>query len=381
MMRKCHLNTCPVGVATQDPELRKKFSGKPEYVVNYFFFVAEEVRRIMAELGFRTVNEMIGRADMLDFDPLPEHWKARHLDFSKILTVAKPWEGATLYHSKTQDHGLERALDHEIMQKAATALERKEPVRFAMNVRNVHRTVGTMLSSELTRRHKLGMYTGHLPEDTVWIDCNGVAGQSFGAFIIQGITLNLVGETNDYVGKGLSGGKLIVTPPANSPVAPEQNIVVGNVALYGATSGEAYFRGIAGERFCVRNSGAWAVVEGVGDHGCEYMTGGRALILGRTGRNFAAGMSGGVAFVYDPDGDFAIRCNTGMADLKPLHEKSLPEIKGMLERHLQYTGSTLARRVLENWDEEIKRFVRVMPRDYARVLEKHQEKETGKLAV
>jgi glutamate synthase domain-containing protein 3 len=335
----------------------------------------------MAELGFRTVNEMIGRADMLDFDPLPEHWKARHLDFSKILTVAKPWEGSTLYHSKTQDHGLDRALDHEIMQKAAPALERKEPVRFTMNVRNVHRTVGTMLSSELTRRHKLGMYTGHLPEDLVWIDCHGVAGQSFGAFIIQGITLNLVGETNDYVGKGLSGGKLIVTPPANSPVAPEQNIVVGNVALYGATSGEAYFRGIAGERFCVRNSGAWAVVEGVGDHGCEYMTGGRALILGRTGRNFAAGMSGGVAFVYDPDGDFAIRCNTGMADLKPLHEKSLPEIKGMLERHLQYTGSTLARRVLENWDEEIKRFVRVMPRDYARVLEKHQEKETGKLAV
>ena len=378
MMRKCHLNTCPVGIATQDPELRKKFSGKPEHVVNYFFFVAEELRQIMAQLGFRTLNEMIGRADMLEYDPLPEHWKAKFLDLSRILYVAKPWEGSTLYCSKTQDHGIEKALDHEIMKLAAPALERKEKVRFSMDIRNVHRTVATMLSSELTRRHKLGMYTGQLPKDTVRIDCHGCAGQSFGAFAIQGVTLNVIGETNDYLGKGLSGGTIIVSPPPEFAEHikalggnPDQQVIIGNVALYGATSGEAYFRGMAGERFCVRNSGAWAVVEGVGDHGCEYMTGGRALIIGKTGRNFAAGMSGGIAFVYDPDGDFEIRCNPGMIDLKPLHEKSVPEIRGMLERHLEYTGSPTAKRLLENWEAEIKKFVRVMPRDYARVLKQN----------
>jgi glutamate synthase domain-containing protein 2/glutamate synthase domain-containing protein 1/glutamate synthase domain-containing protein 3 len=373
MMRKCHLNTCPVGIATQDPELRKKFAGKPEYVVNYFFFVAEEVREIMAQLGFRTFNEMIGRADMLEFDPLPHHWKAKYLDFSRILRVPTPWPGSTLYQSKEQDHGLDKALDHLLMDKARPTLERKEPVRFSVSIRNTHRTVGTMLSSELTRRHKLGMYTGHLPEDTVWIDCYGVGGQSFGAFIIQGVTLNVYGELNDYAGKGLSGGKLIVQPPADFKGIPEENIIVGNVALYGATGGEAYFRGVAGERFCVRNSGAWAVVEGVGDHGCEYMTGGRAAILGPTGRNFAAGMSGGIAYVYDPEGKFPILCNKGMVDLKPLHEKSIPELRWMLERHVQYTGSTVAANLLANWDESLRRFVRVMPRDYARVLKKPQE--------
>ncbi len=380
MMRKCHLNTCPVGIATQDPELRKKFTGKPEYVVNYFFFVAEECRRIMASLGLRTMNEMIGRADMLEFDPLPDHWKAAGLDFSRILHMPKPWEGSTRYCSKQQDHGMDKALDHELMRKAAPALERKEPVRFAQKIRNIHRTVGTMLSSELTRRHRLGMYTGSLPEDTIWIDCEGQAGQSFGAFAIRGVTLNVVGETNDYVGKGLSGGKIIVTPPQafldaleRTGGKPEDQIIVGNVALYGATGGEAYFRGLAGERFCVRNSGAWAVVEGVGDHGCEYMTGGRAAILGRTGRNFAAGMSGGIAFVYDPDSTFAARCNTGMVDLKPLHAKSLPELRGMLERHAQYTGSPVARRILDDWQNAVTRFVRVMPRDYARVLRQQEQ--------
>ena len=368
MMRKCHLNTCPVGIATQDKELRKKFNGKPEHVVNYFFFVAEEVRKIMAELGFRTFNEMIGRADMLEFNPHPEHWKARNVDFSRILKKVEPWEGSTLYHSKTQDHGIDGALDHELMEKAKPALENKEAVRISVALQNINRTVGTMLSSELTRRHKLGMYGGSLPEDTVWIDCTGQAGQSFGAFAIQGVTLNVKGEANDYCGKGLSGGKIIVTPPEECPIVPEDNIIIGNVALYGATGGQAYFRGIAGERFCVRNSGAWAVVEGVGDHGCEYMTGGRACIIGPTGRNFAAGMSGGVAFVYDPNGEFPIRCNQQMVDLKPLHEKSIPELRGMLEKHVAYTGSPVAQRILDNFDAELKHFVRVMPRDYARVL-------------
>lgn len=380
MMRQCHTNTCPVGVATQDPELRKKFSGKPEYVVRYFFFVAEECRRIMAELGFRTINEMVGRADMLEFDPLPEHWKARHLDFSRILHCESPWENSSLYCTKRQDHGIDKALDHVLMEKAKPALENKTPVRFSVSIRNVHRTVGAMLSSELTRRHKLGMYTGSLPEDTVWIDCTGQAGQSFGAFVIQGVTLSVVGEANDYCGKGLSGGKIIVRPPEQCPIVPEKNIIVGNVALYGATSGEAYFRGIAGERFCVRNSGAWAVVEGAGRHGCEYMTGGRALVLGDTGRNFGAGMSGGIAFVHDPNNTFAIDCNTDMVDLKPLHEKSIPEIRYLLERHVQYTGSTRAQHLLDNFEKSLSHFVRVMPRDYARVLKAQQMQENSHVA-
>ncbi len=377
MMRKCHLNTCPVGVATQDPELRKKFNGKPEYVVRYFFFVAEECRRIMAALGFRTVNEMVGRADMLEFDPLPEHWKARSLDFSRILHCESPWDNADLYCTKTQDHGIDKALDHLLMEKAKPALENRTPIRFSIDVRNVHRTVGTMLSSELTRRHQLGMYTGSLPEDTVWIDCKGQAGQSFGAFAIKGVTLSVEGEANDYCGKGLSGGKIIVRPPEACRIVPEKNIIVGNVALYGATSGEAYFRGIAGERFCVRNSGAWAVAEGAGRHGCEYMTGGRVLILGETGRNFGAGMSGGIAFVYDPRGTFAVDCNTDMVDLKPLHEKSIPEIKYLLERHVQYTDSVPARRILDDFEKSLDHFVRVMPKDYARVLEARQMEEAS----
>ncbi|MGC8739690.1 MAG: glutamate synthase large subunit [Candidatus Hydrogenedens sp.] len=375
MMRKCHSNTCPVGIATQDPELRKKFEGKPEYVVNYFFFVAEEVRRIMAELGFRKFDDMIGRSDFLEYDPHPEHWKARKLNLSAVLAKSQPWEGSTLYCSKKQDHEIEKALDNILLEKARPTLERKEPVRFSIQVRNVHRTVGTILSSELTRRHRLGMYTGHLPEDTVWIDCYGVAGQSFGAFIIQGVTLNLIGEANDYIGKGLSGGKIIVTPPPESPIIPEQNILVGNVALYGATSGEVYFRGVAGERFCVRNSGAWAVVEGVGDHGCEYMTGGRAVILGKTGRNFSAGMTGGIAFVYDPNNEFEIKCNLQTVELKPLNEKSIPELRYLLERHVKYTKSPIAEKILANWDREIEHFIRVMPKDYARALKEMNKQQ------
>jgi glutamate synthase domain-containing protein 2/glutamate synthase domain-containing protein 1/glutamate synthase domain-containing protein 3 len=375
MMRKCHLNTCPVGIATQDPELRKKFHGKPEHVVNLFFFIAEEVRAIMAELGFRTVNEMIGRSDMLEFDPLPEHWKAKKLDLSKILYQAKPWEGETLYCSQTQDHAIEKALDNVLLDRAKPALENKEKVRFDVKVHNINRTVGTMLSSALTRRHKLGMYTGELEEDTVWLDCTGCAGQSFGAFSIKGVTFNVKGEANDYCGKGLSGGKIIVAPPAECDIVPEEHIVVGNVALYGATSGEAYFRGIGGERFCVRNSGAWAVVEGVGDHACEYMTGGRMAVLGKTGRNFGAGMSGGIAFVYDEDGDFAVRCNPGLVDLKSMNEKSEADLRYMLERHVQYTGSAVAQGMLDDWESSLSKFVRVMPRDYARVLRDMEAKE------
>jgi len=374
MMRKCHLNTCPVGVATQDPELRKKFAGKPEYVVNLCFFIAEDLRAIMAELGFRTVNEMIGRADMLEFDPLPEHWKAKKLDLSRVLYMAKPWDGETLYVSKTQDHGLDKALDNKLIEMAKASLQpvknRKDVAKshLAVEIHNTNRTVGTMLASELTRVHKVGLETGVLPEDTVWIECTGQGGQSFGAFTIKGMTLRITGEANDYCGKGLSGATVIVRPPENISFVPEENIIVGNVALYGATGGEAYFRGIAGERFCVRNSGAVAVVEGVGDHGCEYMTGGRAAILGKTGRNFAAGMSGGIAFVYDVDGTFASHCNTGTCDLKPMNEQSKDDLRAMLERHVLHTGSTVARHILDNWEDEITKFVRVMPRDYARVL-------------
>ena len=381
MMRKCHLNTCPVGVTTQDPDLRKKFMGQPEHVVNYFRFVAQELREIMAELGFRTVNEMVGRSDMLEYDPLPDHWKARDLDFSQILYKAQPWEGATLYHSEAQDHGLDAALDHELMEKAKPALERKESVRFTQPIGNIYRTVGTMLSSELTRRHKLpAKGEGRLPEDLIWIDCKGAAGQSFGAFAIQGVTLSVQGEANDYVGKGLSGGKIIVYPPKECPFKPEEHIVTGNVALYGATDGQAYFRGQAGERFCVRNSGAWAVAEGVGDHGCEYMTGGRAAILGPTGRNFAAGMSGGIAYVYDPGGEFPVKCNQAQVDLKPLHEKSIPELRRMLERHLEYTGSTVAQAILDNWEASLNHFVRVMPRDFARVLREMEQQEPEEMS-
>lgn len=374
MMRKCHSDTCPVGIATQNPELRKKFAGKPEYVINFMFFIAEEVRRIMAELGFRKFEEMIGRVDMLEVRSDINHWKAKKLNLSPLLIPAKPWEGSTPYCSKPQDHGLDKALDNILIEKAKPALENKEPVRFSINIRNINRTFGTMLSSELTRRHKVGALTGELPEDLVWIDVYGVAGQSFGAFIIKGVTLNLIGEANDYIGKGLSGGKIIVTPPPNSKIIPEENIIIGNVAFYGATSGEAYIRGVAGERFCVRNSGVWAVVEGVGDHGCEYMTGGRVVVLGDTGKNFAAGMTGGIAFVYDPHDKLISNCNLETVELKPLHEKSVPEILYLLERHWKYTSSPIAKKILDNWEKELSNFIRVMPINYAKVLkELHYE--------
>ena len=315
MMRVCHLNTCPVGVATQDPELRKKFNGKPEFVENYFRFVAEDVRELMAQLGFRTMDEMIGRADRLETKPAVDHWKAKGIDLSKILYQPECRRAHRAAPSQLQDHGLERALDNELIARAA-ALESQEPVEIDMPIRNVNRTVGTMLGYEITRR-----YGGKgLPDDTVRIQFTGTAGQSFGAFVPRGVTMRLEGDSNDYVGKGLSGGKIVVYPPRQATFAAEDNVIIGNVALYGATSGEAYFRGIAGERFAVRNSGARTVVEGVGDHACEYMTGGRVVVLGRTGRNFAAGMSGGIAYVYDPADNFRSRCNREMVELEGLSE-------------------------------------------------------------
>jgi glutamate synthase (ferredoxin) len=365
MMRVCHLNTCPVGVATQDPELRKRFTGKPEFVETFFRFVAEEVREYMARLGFRTLDEMIGRADRLDFTPALDHWKARGLDYSAILYQPPLAENGARHCVRAQDHGLEKALDNTLISRCAEALEHKRPVEFSLPIRNINRTVGTMLGHELTSR-----WGGEgLADDTIKIHFAGSAGQSFGAFVPRGITLTLEGDANDYWGKGLSGGKLSVYPPRAATFAPEENIIIGNVALYGATSGEAYVRGVAGERFAVRNSGALAVVEAVGDHGCEYMTGGRVVVLGRTGRNFAAGMSGGVAYVLDLAGDFRQRCNLGMVDLESLDQpEDIELVRDLIARHVQATGSTHAARILDEWIALRPRFVKIMPRDYRRVL-------------
>jgi glutamate synthase (NADPH) large chain len=388
MMRKCHLNTCPVGIATQDPELRKKFTGQPEHVVNYFFFVAEELREIMAKLGVRTVDELIGRTDFLDTRPGIEHWKAKGLDFSKIFYMPPMPLEVARHQCEAQDHGLDRALDHALIRDCAAALDDQKPVKLEVKIKNRHRSVGAMLSGEIAKRY------GHqgLPPDTIHIRFTGTAGQSFGAFLARGVTFELQGTTNDYVGKGLSGGRIVVYPDALCPARPEENIVIGNTVLYGAIEGEAFYRGIAGERFCVRNSGAAAVVEGTGDHGCEYMTGGAVVVLGRTGRNFGAGMSGGVAFVLDEDRTFVSRCNTAMVTLEPVlteveqarqeqellaagkgrlrHWNQGDEVllKDLIEKHLRYTGSTVASRILEHWDEYRAKFVKVFPNEYKRAL-------------
>jgi glutamate synthase (NADPH/NADH) large chain len=391
MMRKCHLNTCPVGVATQDPVLRARFTGQPEHVINYFFFVAEELRGIMAEMGFRTLNEMVGRVDRLDMDDAVGHWKAHGLDLSRLL-YAKPAEGKDcLWNRDRQDHGLEKALDHQFIADSAAALEKGEPVRAEYTIRNVNRTAGAMLSGEVAKRY------GHagLPDDTIALTLKGTAGQSFGAFLARGVSLTLVGDANDYVGKGLSGGRVVVRQPAGSRRDPTRNIVVGNTVLYGAIAGEAYFEGVAGERFAVRNSGAVAVVEGVGDHGCEYMTGGVVVVLGDTGRNFAAGMSGGVAYVYDPRKRFGDLCNKAMVDLDAVEVTALGDddlrpsqrsvavdnagmgdllghdverLRILIERHHLHTGSRRAAEILENWEAVLPSFVKVMPRDYRRAL-------------
>jgi glutamate synthase (ferredoxin) len=364
MMRVCHLNTCPVGVATQDPELRKNFTGKPEFVENFFRFIAEEVREYMAALGFRTMDEMVGRVDRLNFKKAVDHWKAKGLDFSSILHA--PQIDGPRRRTVAQDHGLDQALDNELIKRAKNTLHTGEPVSIAVPIRNVNRTVGTMLGYEVTKRYG----ADGLPDDTIAINFTGSAGQSFGAFVPRGITLTLEGDANDYIGKGLSGGKIIVYPPKAARFIAEDNILIGNVALYGATSGEAYFRGVGGERFAVRNSGAYAVVEGVGDHGCEYMTGGRVVVLGRTGRNFAAGMSGGIAYVRDPTGTFARRCNTQMVELDPLDSlEDIELVRRMIQQHVEHTGSDLGSRVLVEWEQMAPQFVKVFPRDYKRVLE------------
>jgi glutamate synthase (NADPH/NADH) large chain len=372
MMRKCHLNTCPVGIATQDPELRKKFAGKPEHVVNYLFMVAEEMRQIMAALGVRKVTDMVGRVDLLETDKAITHWKASGLDLSAILAPAKIiFEGTQVYQTIEQDHGLEKALDNQIIELAKDAIETGRKVHINLPVLNINRVVGTMLSNEVAKRWKEEM----LPEDTINIKLTGSAGQSLGAWLAKGITIAVEGDANDYVGKGLSGGKIILYPPKNSTFKAEENIIAGNVNLYGATSGEAYIRGIAAERFAVRNSGATAVVEGIGDHGCEYMTGGRVVILGKTGRNFGAGMSGGVAYVWDKDKDLAKQCNTETFELETVSDAAdIAELKTLISRHLQYTESTVAAQILADWDTALAQFVKVMPTDYKRVLNERARK-------
>jgi glutamate synthase (NADPH) large chain len=391
MMRKCHLNTCPVGVATQDPVLRKRFTGQPEHVINYFFFVAEELRVIMAGLGFKTVNEMIGRVDKLNMTKAVSHWKAKGIDLSRILYSVTPKPGVAIHNREKQNHGLESALDHDLIAASLPSIENGQPVRLERNVRNVDRTVGAMLSGEVARRH------GHagLPEDTISVKFTGTAGQSFGAFLARGVSIELTGDGNDYVGKGLSGGRIVVKPPSGLSRDPAENIIVGNTVLYGAIAGEAYFHGVAGERFAVRNSGAIAVVEGTGDHGCEYMTGGVVAVLGKTGRNFAAGMSGGVAYVFDEDGTFEKHCNLAMVRLEKIAASQggdpagLPKqrsvsvadagmgdllgfdaerLRILVERHLLHTASPRARQILDNWDTSLSKFVKVMPLDYAKAL-------------
>jgi glutamate synthase domain-containing protein 2/glutamate synthase domain-containing protein 1/glutamate synthase domain-containing protein 3 len=372
MMRVCHLNTCPVGIATQDPELRKKFTGTPEHVINYFFFVAEEIRQYMAEMGFRNFDEMVGRSDKLEKREATEYWKVKGLDLSAIFYRPERAKEVSIRHVEQQDHHLRYNLDNELIERSMPALEKEEAVHFSMPIENTRRTVGGMLSGEVARRYG----EEGLPDGTIRVDFEGVAGQSFGAWLMRGITFDLRGTTNDYVGKGLSGGRLAVYPSPEVAYEPEKSIVVGNVALYGATSGEAYFRGFAGERFAVRNSGAEAVVEGVGDHGCEYMTGGVVVVLGPTGRNFAAGMSGGIAYILDEEGEFEKLYNPEMVDLEAVEsEENVSHLRRLIEQHLHWTGSTLAERMLENWEETLPKFVKVMPRDLKRVLRERQEAE------
>jgi glutamate synthase (NADPH/NADH) large chain len=369
MMRVCHLGTCPVGVAAQNPELRKKFSGKPEFVVNFMEFIAEEVREYLAAFGFRTLNEAIGHVELLDFHRALEHWKARGLDLSPILSVPVNKYDQTFYCSRGQDHGLELALDNQLIADASDAIAGGPPVKLAYDIRNTNRTVGAMLGAEVTRH--LG--AAGLPDGTIDVTFQGSAGQSFGAFVPRGITLRLEGDANDYLGKGLSGGTLVLRPPRTAKFVAEENVIAGNVILYGATDGEVFIRGVAGERFCVRNSGATAVVEGVGDHGCEYMTGGRAVILGPTGRNFAAGMSGGFAFVWDPDQSLYRRMNREMVDVDPLDEEDVDWLRGIVTLHLEATGSEVAERLLSKWWRNVNSFAKVFPKDYKRVLEARRD--------
>jgi glutamate synthase (NADPH/NADH) large chain len=405
MMRVCHLNTCPVGVATQDPVLRQRFVGQPEHVINYFFFVAEEVRELMAEMGYRTFDEMIGQMQMLDRQQVVAHWKAKGLDFSKLFHKPQAPAGVNIHNCESQDHKIKDILDRQLIAQAQPALERGAPVRIVMAIRNTDRTAGAMLSGEVAKRY------GHdgLPHDTIHVRFTGTAGQSFGAWLARGITFELEGDTNDYVGKGLSGGRIIVRPTADAGIVPEESIVVGNTVLYGAIEGECYFRGVAGERFAVRNSGAIAVIEGAGDHCCEYMTGGIVVVLGRTGRNFAAGMSGGIAYVLDEDGTFKTRCNLSMVELEPVPDEAVAseriyhqaqdlESHGRVEvledmtrydaerlhllisRHARFTDSARARQILGEWKKYCPMFRKVMPLEYRRALAEMEKARTMQAA-
>jgi len=364
MMRKCHENTCPVGIATQDPDLRKRFTGDPEHVVNYFRMVGRELREIMAELGFRTINEMVGQVDCLETKNNGKHWKYKKLDLSPILFKEPNSLSTGLYKEQQQDHLLDQQLDWKLLDKAKTAIDKKEKVTASFNILNTDRTVGAILSNEISKKY--GSYG--LPDDTIHFKFTGTAGQSFAAFNTRGITLELEGDANDYFGKGLSGAKLIIYPSSRAGFVPGENIIIGNVAFYGATSGMAYIRGKAGERFCVRNSGVHAVVEGVGDHGCEYMTGGRVVVLGDVGRNFAAGMSGGIAYVYDVKGNFVSMCNGEMVDLDPVENGDVNELRKMISDHYQYTNSTVAKFILDDFESQLKNFIKVFPKDYKKVL-------------
>jgi glutamate synthase (ferredoxin) len=366
MMRVCHLNTCPAGVATQDPQLRARYTGKPEHVVNFMRFIAQDMREIMARLGFRTIEEMIGRTDRLEARKAVDHWKAKGLDFSTILYQPDVGPEVGRFCQMKQDHGLDRSLDvTTLLDLCSPAIERGEKVVAELPIRNVHRVVGTITSGEITKKHG----AKGLPEDTIRIHFKGSAGQSFGAFMTRGMTFSLEGDANDYIGKGLSGGKIIVYPPASSTFVPRENMLVGNVALYGATAGEIYICGMAGERFAVRNSGVNAVVEAIGDNGCEYMTGGRVVILGLAGRNFGAGMSGGTAYVLDEAGDFPKRVNPQMVAIEPFTDAAeIAEVRAMIEKHLAYTRSIRAQEILEGWDTFRPKFVKVMPKDYKRML-------------
>jgi glutamate synthase (NADPH/NADH) large chain len=400
MMRKCHLNTCPVGVATQDPVLRKRFTGKPEHVINYLFFVAEEVREMMAALGYRTFDEMVGQMQMLDRTAAISHWKAKGLDFTRLFHKPDAPEGVAISHTETQNHPIHDILDRKLIAEAKGALETKKPVKITTRIANTDRSAGAMLSGEVAKRY------GHagLPDETIAVSLTGTGGQSFGAWLASGVSLDLVGQANDYVGKGLSGGRISIRPPGDSGIVPEDSIIVGNTVLYGAIKGEAYFRGVAGERFAVRNSGAVAVVEGTGDHGCEYMTGGVVVVLGKTGRNFAAGMSGGIAYVLDEDDTFASRCNMSMVELEPVPEEDelldrlqhqggdlefmglvdvLSDMTGndaarlymLIAKHARFTASERAKTILDNWNEYLPKFRKVMPVEYRRALKELKAQE------
>lgn len=383
MMRVCQMDTCPVGVATQNPDLRKNFTGDPQHVVNFMTFVAQDLREIMASLGFRTIEEMVGRTDCLDATQASKHWKKKGIDLSSLLHTPELPEGSTRFRSKYQNHGLEETLDvSQLLDLAAPALESGTAVEASPPITNVNRAVGTILGSELTRKYG----AAGLPDDTIRLHFTGSAGQSLGAFVPKGITLTVEGDSNDYVGKGLSGGKIIIKPSPKATFAAEDNIIIGNTAFYGATGGEAYINGIAGERFAVRNSGAKVVVEGVGDHGCEYMTGGRVVVLGETGRNFAAGMSGGIAYVYDPDRTFIGRCNLEMVLLERVEEsEEIEEPRELIIRHTELTGSAAGARVLDQWADSLPNFVRVIPKDYKRMMEQIRKVEqtglTGEAAL